>query len=319
MSSTAIHEGATTGSGAARSHTMCAGDLTAVFRPEHGMLGTSLTHRGEEILRYPVDIEQAAQDGTSIGIPLNYPYANRLSANRYRVLGREVVLDPASPALMTDWNGVILHGVRWARLQWAQQDAGDTHVASRLRWNRPELLAVFPFAHEVEMRATLDEEGLTIETTVHANAGDDVPVSFGFHPYVALPGLPRDRWRLSLPPMQAMVLDELLLPVGEREEFPAYDNRLADLDFDHGFAFTTERPSMSIAGAGRRISVDFLSGFRFAQIYGPPAHDYISFEPMVAPANALVTGEDLPIARAGDSFRTVFRISVGDEGERRMH
>ena len=40
---------------------------------------------------------------------------------------------------------------------------------------------------------------------------------------------------------------------------------------------------------------------------------------MTAPANALVTGEDLPIARAGDSFRAAFRIVVGDEEERRVH
>ncbi len=303
----------------ARAHELRAGELTATFLPEHGMLGTSLTHRGEELLRFPETIESAARSGTSVGIPLNYPYANRLRGEGYTALGRTVALDPASPWLITDWNGVILHGVRWALLDWTQQDASETHVTSRLRWDRPELLAVFPFPHEVEMRATLDEGGLTVETTVHANTGEDVPVSFGFHPYIALPGVPRDRWRLVLPDMQALVLDELLIPVGEREDFPAYDNRLADLDFDHGFAFVTPRPRMSIAGGGRRIDVEFLEGFRYAQIYAPPAHDYISLEPMTAPANALVTGKNLPVARAGSSYRAVFRIAVGDEAGRRVH
>lgn len=319
MSTTASETAHATALQGHKVHRMRAGALVATFLPEHGMIGTSLTHRGEEILRFPVDIARAERDGTSVGIPLNYPYANRLGTNGYSALGRQVELDPASPALMTDWNGVILHGVRWAQLPWVMQEAGETFVASRLRWDRPELLAVFPFRHEVEMRASLDEDGLTVETSVHANAGDDVPASFGFHPYVAIPGLPRDRWQLSLPRMRALVLDERLLPVGEREDFPAYEHRLADLDFDHGFAFATQRPSMAIAGAGRRISVDFLSGYRFAQIYAPPAHDYISFEPMVSPANALVTGEDLTIVRAGDVYRAVFRVSVGDEGGRRMH
>lgn len=293
-------------------HVMHAGDLVATYLPS-GMLGTSLLHRGEELLRYPVGLEQAARDGTSVGIPLNYPYANRLSTDGYRVLDRDVRLDPASPLLITDWNGVILHGVRWALLRWETEQADATSLVARLRWDRPELLEVFPFPHEVVMRVALDPDGLTVETTVHANAGVDVPVSFGFHPYIALPGLKRDRWRLKLPDMQALVLDERLLPIGEREPFPAYDHRLADLDFDHGFAFTGERPSMSIAGGGRRIAVEFLSGFRFAQIYGPPAHDYISLEPMTAPADALVTHEDLPIARAGGHYRAVFRITVGAE------
>lgn len=304
----------------ARRHVMRAGELTATFLPEFGMLGTSLTHRGEELLRFPADIGRAARDGTSIGIPLNYPWANRLRTYGYEALGRRVELDPASDWLITDWNGTLLHGVRWARLEWDQEDAGDTFVASRLRWDRPELLAVFPFRHEVVMRATLDAGGLTVETTVHANAGEDVPVSFGFHPYIAVPGLPRALWRLTLPRMQALVLDERLIPVGEREDFPAYDHRLADLDFDHGFAFQGPGRCMSIAGAGRRIAVEFIEGFPYAQIYAPPAHDYISLEPMTAPANALVTGEGLPVARAGEAYRAVFRIAVGEEGEdRRVH
>ena len=304
----------------APAHLMRAGELTATFLPSHGMLGTSFTHRGEELLRFPVDIERAARDGTSIGIPLNYPYANRLATPGYEVLGRRVSLDPASEWLITDWNGTLLHGVRWARLAWAPEEASDTTVAARLRWDRPELLAVFPFRHEVTLRAALDEDGLTVETTVHANAGDDVPVSFGFHPYLAVPGLARAKWQLTLPRMQALVLDERLIPVGEREDFPAYDHRLADLDFDHGFAFDGPARRMSIAGAGRRITVEFLEGFPYAQIYAPPAHDYISLEPMTAPANALVTGDGLPIARAGDTYRAVFRITVGAEGEdRRVH
>lgn len=302
-----------------RDHAMRAGELSACFRPRHGMLGTSLSHRGEEILRFPEDVDAAAGSGTSVGIPLNYPWANRLRGSRYRVLGRTVELDARSPWLMTDWNDVILHGVRWARLHWRQVDAGERFVAARLAWDREELLHVFPFRHEVEMRATLDEGGLTVETTVHANAGEDVPVSFGFHPYIALPGLPRERWHLSLPAMKAQVLDEWLIPIGEREDFPAYENRLADLEFDHGFALAGVRPVMAIEGAGRRIAVQFLEGYRFAQIYAPPAHDYISFEPMTAPANALVTGEDLPVAPAGGTYRAAFRIAVGDAGAARVH
>ena len=302
-------------------HVMRAGDLTATFLPGHGMLGTSLTHRGEELLRFPVDLATAERDGTSVGIPLNYPYANRIEGTGYRVLGQDVRLDAASPWLITDWNGVILHGVRWALLDWEPLQADATSVESRLRWDRPELLAVFPFPHELRLRAALDEGGLTVETTVHANAGADVPVSFGFHPYIGLPGVPRAQWRLVLPRMQALVLDERLIPIGEREDFPAYDHRLADLDFDHGFAFVAPRPRMAIAAGDRRIDVEFLEGFPFAQIYGPPERDYISFEPMTAPANALNTGEGLPIVRAGGTYRAVFRIAVssGSSVDRRVH
>jgi aldose 1-epimerase len=295
---------------APRTHTMAAGDVVAVFRPEQGLLGTSLKHRGEEILRRVDEMDEALATGMSVGVPLNYPWANRIRGTRYDFDGKEVELDPASPLLMKDWNDVIIHGVPWTKLDWEMQEASDRRLRSRLRWNRPELLQLFPFEHDVEMTATLDGLGLTVETAVIANAGMRVPVSFGFHPYIGLPGLPRTQWQLTLPPMQGIVLDERLLPVGERTDLPAYDERLADLDFDHGFAFTTPSPSMSIAGNGRRVSVDFLDGFRFAQIYAPPGHDYISLEPMTAPADALRSHRDLPDVAPGERFTATFRIRV---------
>src|SRR6476646_10165757 len=85
-----------------RTHTMAAGELVAVFRPEQGMLCTSLKHRGEEILRRLDEMEEALATGMSIGIPLNYPWANRLRAAHYDFDGKEVELDPASPWIMKD-------------------------------------------------------------------------------------------------------------------------------------------------------------------------------------------------------------------------
>src|SRR5713101_2815520 len=58
-------------------HTLVAGALEAVFLPAHGMLGASLRHRGVEILRRVEDLEAAAARGSSAGIPLLHPWANR--------------------------------------------------------------------------------------------------------------------------------------------------------------------------------------------------------------------------------------------------
>lgn len=206
-------------------HTMRAGELVATFFPEDGMLGVSLAHRGEEILRLVDDIEGAAAVGRSIGIPLNHPWANRLSGPRFAAAGREVELDPDSPWLLKDWNDIIIHGVPWSKLTWQPLDAGDTSLTGRLAWNRPELLEFFPFEHAVEMRASLDERAITVATTIIATGDMPVPVSFGFHPYVGLPGLPRDRWRITLPEMDSIVLDERLLPTGERRPLPRSTSR----------------------------------------------------------------------------------------------
>ena len=44
----------------ASARTLVAGDLQAVFLPDHGMLGASLRYKGVEILRRVEDLEAAA-------------------------------------------------------------------------------------------------------------------------------------------------------------------------------------------------------------------------------------------------------------------
>ena len=87
--------GAIAADGAVR---LSAGDLEAVFLPALGMLGASLRHRGTEILRRVEDLEDAAAKGSTAGIPLLHPWANRLDGLRYRAAGREVVLERSSPS-----------------------------------------------------------------------------------------------------------------------------------------------------------------------------------------------------------------------------
>jgi len=129
----------------ASARTLVAGDLQAVFLPDHGMLGASLRYKGVEILRRVEDLEAAAARGSSAGIPLLYPWANRLAEPRYRVLGQEVVLDKSSPLLHFDEHGLPMHGVPWPLLRWVVSEARQDFMAAQLDWSSSDLLALFPF------------------------------------------------------------------------------------------------------------------------------------------------------------------------------
>lgn len=287
-----------------------AGELEAVFLPHQGMLGASLLHRRSEILRRIDDLDQAAALGNSAGNPLLHPWANRIDGFRYRAAGREVLLDASSPLLHFDANGLPLHGVPWSMLVWDVTAATGRRIEARLDWTRDDLLAIFPFRHWLEMTVTLEADALTMETTLIAGDDGPVPASFGFHPYVGLPGLPRDEWRLTLPAMRRLTRDSRGIPTGDDERFAGLDAPLAGLEFDDGFVVSIEPISLSIAGAGRRISVDFLEGYRYAQVYAPKGRDFVALEPMVAETNALVSGRGLRLVPAGTRFRTAFRIRV---------
>ena len=289
-------------------HRLVAGELEALILPPHGMLGASLRHRGAELLGRVEDLDAAAANGSTAGIPLLHPWANRLEGLRYRAAARGVALDRSSPLLRFDRNGLPIHGVPWPMLAWEVTAATPERIAARLDWTRGELLALFPFRHRLEMTVTLAPDAIAVETTLIAH-DEPVPVSFGFHPYVALPGLGRDRWRLVLPAMRRLVLDGQGIPTGGEESFAGCDAALQGLDLDDAFA-TDERASLAIEGAGRRITVEYVAGYRYAQVYAPAAKPFVALEPMTAATNALVSGRGLRLVAPESRFRSAFRIRV---------
>lgn len=72
--------------------------LTASFVPSAGMVGTSLADGGDEFLSQRRGLTAYVNDGKTMGIPILYPWANRLSANTYEVDGTIVSLTPAQAA-----------------------------------------------------------------------------------------------------------------------------------------------------------------------------------------------------------------------------
>ena len=294
--------------------TLLAGDLEATFLPDRGMLGASLRWRGVELLRRVDDLDAAAAKGSTAGIPMLHPWANRLDGLRYRAASKDVVLDPSSPLLHLDGGGLPIHGVPWARLTWDVTASSPDRLAARLDWSRPELLAIFPFPHRLELVATLGPRDLRIETTLAAGREGPVPAAFGFHPYFGLPSVTRPAWRLKLPAMRRLALDGRGIPTGADAPFVPFDGPLADLAFDDGFALLEPTATFSVAGGGLRIAVDLLEGYPYAQVFTPKGEPFVALEPMTAPANALASGRGLRLVGPGEVLRAVFRVRIESDG-----
>jgi galactose mutarotase-like enzyme len=288
---------------------LSAGDLAATFVPQLGMIGASLEHKGEELLGQRNGLPAYEAKGSTMGIPLLYPYANRLSGLEYEAGGKDVVIDPDSPLVKLDPNGLPIHGLLTASPYW-QVEQRDGGLHARLDFGaHPELLEAFPFPHELRIEIDLTATALTITTTVEANAGSPVPVSFGFHPYLALPGVAREEWHVELPVTEHLVLDDKGIPTGQTEPIEPHEGPLGERTFDDAYAGVIG--DFVLEGGGRRVAVAFKSGYDYAQVYAPEGQALICFEPMTAATDALVTGA-APVVEPGASRSAVFRLAVTD-------
>src|SRR5262249_46640283 len=72
-----------------------------------------------------------------------------------------------------------------------------------------DLMAAFPFPHEIAVAYDLRGDTLTLTTTLRATGDVPVPVSFGWHPYLRLPGVARAEWQVAMPVRRRAILDEL--------------------------------------------------------------------------------------------------------------
>ncbi|SEH50956.1 Galactose mutarotase [Mycolicibacterium rutilum] len=267
-----------------------ASSLTATFVPGAGMVGTSLTDGADEFLGQRRGLEAYVARGKTMGIPILYPWANRLSANHYEVDGAVVTLTSGAGGVRTDDHGAPMHGVLAAYPGWLVTDRTANSVTAALDFGKPQLLASFPFPHVLTQRVTLENRRLTIETTVRPTAAASVPLCFGYHPYLTIPGVPRGQWTLTTPAMRHLPVDATGIPTGTHEQRSASSEQLGDTAYDDGFDQVPDGAVFTLVAADRRIDVTFETGYPAAQLFAPPGDDLIGIEPMAAPTDSLRRG-----------------------------
>lgn len=294
------------------------GALQATFMPELGMVFSSLRHRGDELLAQLGGPEAYREHGSTFAVPLLHPWANRIERWSYDRDGHHVDLQAAG-AHRDPLTGLPIHGVVAASPYWRVLDEGASALTAELDFSaHPEYADAFPFAHRVRYAATLQDAGVTVAVTVIPTSDEPVPITFGFHPYLTLPGSDRSEWVIEMPVAERTVLDAQLLPTGVVEplEPGALDGALGARTFDDNFErLRGEPPAFSVADDRRRIEVRFDAKYPVAQVYAPEGSDFICFEPMTAPVNALSSGHGLQFAQPGTEFTASFTIAVHETAQ----
>ena len=324
-----------------------------VVHTDAGCVATSWQVRGQEMLTLPVALADFVKSQKTGGIPLLYPYANRLRTDHFTAAGKAVDLS-RDAQLKRDANGFPMHGllIRWP--DWVMSQPAPDELEASIVWgDHAELFAAYPFAHTLRVRwklgqgvnqvvnrgdgqvanSRVDESKtastLTVTTIIEADKGQDVPVSFGWHPYLVLND--RANVQLQLPARRAVELAQNGLPISTDNPAPwlpaGTQSAVAPLDdlfqLDMRGASGAERinkpqsvqgfndnsaPTAAIIAQQQRIEMKFLSGYSFMQIYSPVGANFVCFEPMTATISGLCDGA--AVVKAGDTFMAAFEICV---------
>jgi galactose mutarotase-like enzyme len=282
-----------------------AGPTSAVFAPDVGMTGVSFEHDGVEHLALPGGLD-ALRNGSTAGLPLLAPWANRLARRGYTAAGVDVDLTQAD--LGVDEHGLPIHGLLVGRPGWSVDRltarAGSARVHASLDVDSP----AFPFPHRIEITAVVRESQLRVDTTVVPTGDRAVPISFGWHPYLRLAGEPRPRWRLRLPARRHLALDDRGIPTGDSAAEVAEAEPIGRRTFDDAYALGRDRRLAVVSGSGRSVEVRCGTGYPFAQVWVPSGKPFVALEPMTASTNALVDGTARTVA-PGDSYSATFSIT----------
>ncbi len=300
-------------------------DVEVQVAPQLGNIATAMSAHGKAVLWTPFrGAGEWSRHPAMGGVPFLWPWANRIDGLSYWVNGRKYTLNPELGNLSpgpraTPIHGLLLYAKQWRMVRAAATEQGAELESSFEFWREPEMMAQFPFANTVTMIHRLREGALEVETRIENLCSEPLPVSLGFHPYFQVNDAPREEWKVRLPAREKFVLNERLIPTGEKRPNPyanpqplkgiALDDVLGGLKRDaDGWA------RFRLEGAKESVTVEYGEAYPVAVVYAPPGRGFVCFEPMSAPTNAFNAAHDgwfkeLPVAAPGGVWKGVFRVA----------
>jgi aldose 1-epimerase len=287
-----------------------------------GNIAYEMKVNGKNALYFPFQsVGELKAKPALCGVPFLAPWANRLDQMGFFANGKKYAFNAELGNLRLDSSKLPIHGLisftgLWQVVE-AKADAKGAHVTSRLEfWKHPELMAQFPFAHEIEMTYRLADGALEVTTVLRNLSAEPMPVSIGFHPYFQLHDAPRDAWKVHLAAKEHVVLSKQLVPTGERKPNDLPDPvTLAGTQLDDVFTGLPEHPEFWVQGKTEKITVAYGPKYKVAVIFAPPGKNFICFEPMAGLTNAMNLAHagmypELQSVQPGGEWRESFRILV---------
>ncbi|MCC7422189.1 MAG: aldose 1-epimerase [Planctomycetaceae bacterium] len=261
---------------------------------------------------------------SAYGIPILFPFPNRIERGRYTWNGKEYELPEG--AVPYDRFGNAIHGFCLDR-PWRVLRSGPSFAlgAFQLSVDAPDRMQYWPADFLIEVRYEVLRATLRADIRIANPSSQPLPWGFGTHPYFRLPLAAESqigRCTIEAPVSELWELDGFL-PTGRRVAIPEEKN-LADaiyadlLQIDDVFTGV-----QSIAGTVEAVIIDEDAGLQVTQrtpseyrelvVFTPPRGGAICLEPYTCVTNAVnlaARGLDAGwrVLPPGGEFRTWIEI-----------
>ena len=271
---------------------------TARIAPELGFncfeFRAKVGDREIDVLDSVPDFETGGQRSSGSGIPILFPFPNRIRAGKFTWEGREFSLP------VSDKFGNAIHGLCLDR-PWRVIAQGDDFVTGQfqLSVDAPNRRTLWPTDFTIEVDYELLGNRLRANFRVINPSSQPLPWGLGTHPYFKLPLATTSRvgaCLIEVPAAQRWELQDCL-PTGERREldeehdlrFGAYVDTV-QLD-DVYTTVQCEGPQFDCLildeEAGLQITLTSPPIFREIVVFTPPNRAAVCIEPYTCPTAAL--------------------------------
>jgi len=265
---------------------------------------------------------------TRSGIPVLFPFPNRIREGRFTWEGRDYQLPQDDPAKKNAIHGFACrHPWRVAATGADDNSAWITGVF-RCSQDAPDSLALWPADHEIRLTLRLGAGSLRLEAEVHNSDRKKLPFGLGYHPYFRMPFAATgsaDDCLLEVPARSFWKLEESI-PTGERLPVDAGCDlnrlrRFGDLNVDTVLtdlpAATSEMPERASLRGAPGTALQLLCGteFRDLVIFTPPHRQAFCVEPYTCTTDAIHLQDrgieaGWRVLPPGESWRAIVELRV---------
>ena len=255
---------------------------------------------GEEqvdLIFSPPDPETLLGRPSGYGVPILFPWPNRIDGGKFSFQGQSHQLKTPAPGEHASHGFVLVRP--WEVIEQGATDSEGAWVRSRFRsGDFPEIDEQFPFPFVADATYRLKSGALILEFEGRNGGDGDMPAGLGVHPYFPLPlGGARGDCTVQMPSETYWPLRGDPIPTGEIRSVAGteFDVRkptsLADRYYDHVWSGVAHvdgwsRCEYTDSHLGVTLAMESDSVFRELVLYAPEQRPVVCFEPYTCATNA---------------------------------